>query len=66
MQIKLTCSLCGGEVVYGPKGPEDRAAQDKAHARLHKKDCAWAASKEQLDWMAEHGSPVESEVLAAS
>lgn len=63
MKIKLTCSLCGGEVTYVAKGPADAAAQDKAHASLHKKDCAYAASKERLDWVAEHGSPVDSEVL---
>jgi hypothetical protein len=64
MQIKLTCSLCSGEVVYEAKGPEDRAAKDKAHAKLHKEGCAWAKSDERLSWMAEHGAPVESEVLS--
>lgn len=58
MNIKLTCSLCGGEVVYEPKTSVE---QDRAHARLHKKDCLYLQCKERLAWIAEHGQPVESE-----
>lgn len=63
MKIKLACSLCGGEVTYEPKTLGDRDAQDEAHARLHAKDCAWAKTDERVAYMAEHGVPVESQVL---
>lgn len=61
MQIKLTCSLCGGEVVYEPGTAVE---QDKAHARLHKEDCAYAKSEERLDYVASNGQPVQSEALS--
>lgn len=64
MNIKLTCSLCGGIHTYEAKGPGDRDAQDKAHTRLHGEGCAWAKTEERLAFMAEHGAPVESEVLS--
>lgn len=63
MKIKLTCSACGGEETYKPKIRGDNAAQDKAHASLHKADCAWAKCPERMAYMAHHGAPVESEVI---
>lgn len=60
MKIKLSCSSCKGEVVYEKEKSEDN---DKANARLHAADCPYKKDGPTMSYVAEHGIPVESEVL---
>lgn len=58
MNIKLSCSVCGGEVIYEKPGD-----QMKAHGQLHKKDCAYLRVESRMTYFAENGVPVTSEVV---
>ncbi len=60
-KIKLTCSCCNGEVIYDQEKPQDDQA---AHGRLHGASCGYKGASFSLSYIADHGIPVESEVLA--
>lgn len=59
-KIKLTCTACGGEVIYDKEKPAD---DHGAHSRLHTEACEYRKNV-SMSYIAEHGVPVESEVLA--
>lgn len=65
MNIKLTCGVCGGEVLYDK--PDDRIKsldqQDKAHLQLHKPDCEVPKVVDRISYFAEHGWPIQSEAV---
>ncbi len=60
-KIKLSCSSCKGEVVYDQETPQD---EQNAHGRLHADSCEYKTAGFSLSYIADHGIPVESEVLA--